>query len=108
MWTSIARDYLPIMASSVSSEHACSSAGITISKWRNRLKPDIVEALQCLKCMYKNDLTFCDVLLSSKVEKELDEEEILDLDFRADGIVTQADNFSWDQLVLDGDDDNIV
>ncbi|KIJ89925.1 hypothetical protein K443DRAFT_15682 [Laccaria amethystina LaAM-08-1] len=107
-WTSIARNYLPIMASSVSSERAFSSAGITISKRRNRLKPDIVEALQCLKCMYKNDLIFRDVLLSSKVEKELDEVEILDLDFRADEIVDQADNFSWDQLVLDSDDDNIA
>ena len=71
-WTSIARDYLPIMASSVSSERPFSSAGITISKRRNRLKPDIVEALQCLKCLYKNDFIFHDMLLSSTVEKDLD------------------------------------
>ena len=95
------------MASSVSSERPFSSAGITISKRRNRLKPDIVEALQCLKCLYKNDLIFRDVLLSSTVEKDLDGEEISDLDFRADEIVTQADDFSWDQLVLDGDEDDI-
>ena len=107
-WTSIAHDYLPIMASSVSSERAFSSAGITISKRRNRLKPDIVKALQCLKCLYKNDLIFHDVLLSSTVEKDLDGEKILDLDFRAEEIVTQADHFSWDQLVLDGDEDDIV
>ena len=66
------------MASSVSSERAFSSAGITISKRRNRLKLDIVEALQCLKCLYHNDLIFCDVPLSSKVEEDLDGEEILD------------------------------
>ena len=36
VWASLALDYLPIMASSVSSERAFSSAGITISKRRNR------------------------------------------------------------------------
>jgi hypothetical protein len=46
------------MASSVSSERAFSSAGITISKRRNRLKGDIVEALQCLKCMIRKNLIF--------------------------------------------------
>jgi len=34
--------------------------------------------------------------------------EILDLDVPADKIVTQADNFSWDQLVLDSDEGNVV
>ena len=67
-----ARDYLPTMASSVSSEQPFSSAGIIISKRGNQLKPDIVEALQCLKCLYKNELIFHDVLLSSTVEKDLD------------------------------------
>jgi hypothetical protein len=46
------------MASSVSSERAFSSAGITISKRRNRLKGDIVEALQFLKCLIRRDLFF--------------------------------------------------
>ncbi len=41
------------MVSSVSSEHAFSSAGITITKRRNRLKGDVVEALQFLKCHYR-------------------------------------------------------
>jgi hAT family C-terminal dimerisation region len=58
VWASLARDYLAIMASSVSSERAFSSAGITISKRRNRLKGDIVEALQCLKCMIHKNLIF--------------------------------------------------
>ncbi|KAJ3495089.1 hypothetical protein NMY22_g19981 [Coprinellus aureogranulatus] len=44
-WASLARDYLAIMALSVSSERAFSAAGITISKRRNALKADIVEAL---------------------------------------------------------------
>jgi hypothetical protein len=46
------------MASSVSSERAFSSAGITISKRRSRLKADIVESLQFLKCLYRRDLIF--------------------------------------------------
>ena len=39
----------PIMASSILSECAFSSAGITITKHCNHLKADVVEALQCLK-----------------------------------------------------------
>src|ERR1700720_4571557 len=46
------------LQSSVSSEWAFSSAGITISKRRNRLKGNIVEALQCLKCMIRKNLIF--------------------------------------------------
>ncbi len=46
------------MASSVSSERTFSSTGITISKHCNRLKGDVVEALQCLKCMIHNNLIF--------------------------------------------------
>jgi hypothetical protein len=56
VWGSLARDYLAIMASSVSSERVFSSAGIIISKRRNRLKGDIVEALQFLKCIIRRDL----------------------------------------------------
>lgn len=52
-WRSLARDRLAIPASSVSSERAFSAGGITISKRRNRLKGDIVEALQVLKSLIK-------------------------------------------------------
>jgi len=58
VWASLARDYLPVMASSVSSERAFSSAGITISKRCSRLKPDIVEALQFLKCLHRRELIY--------------------------------------------------
>lgn len=44
------------MVSSVLSEHTFSSAGITISKHHNRLKGDIVKALQFLKCAILKDL----------------------------------------------------
>ncbi|KZV84443.1 hypothetical protein EXIGLDRAFT_569214, partial [Exidia glandulosa HHB12029] len=48
-WASFGADYLAIMSSSVSAERAFSSAGLTITKRRNRLKGDIVEALQVIK-----------------------------------------------------------
>ncbi|EPQ52013.1 hypothetical protein GLOTRDRAFT_27069, partial [Gloeophyllum trabeum ATCC 11539] len=56
VWASLARNYLPVMASSVSSEWAFSGAGITLTKRRNRLKADIVEVLQGLKCAMRHDL----------------------------------------------------
>lgn len=52
-WASLAWDYLAIMASSVPSERAFSSAAETITKRRSRLKADIVEALQVLKHAHK-------------------------------------------------------
>lgn len=76
MATSFACDYLAIMASSVSSEHAFSSASITLSKWHNWLKGDIVEALQCLKCMYHNDLIFQEVVVAMDKEAELKDDEV--------------------------------
>ncbi|KAJ6609809.1 ribonuclease H-like domain-containing protein, partial [Mycena sp. CBHHK59/15] len=58
VWPSLARDYLAVMSSSVSSERSFSSTGITISKRHNWIKADIVEALQVLKCMIHHDLLF--------------------------------------------------
>jgi hypothetical protein len=92
---SLARDYLAIMASSVSSERAFSSAGITLSKRRNRLKGDIVEALQCLKCMYHNNLIFREVVVAKDEEAELEDELV------ATDIDTIEDGFTWDQLLID-------
>jgi len=85
------------MASSVSSERAFSAAGITISKRRNRLKGDIVEALQCLKCLYHQDLIFREVITCSEEEDILD--EVLP------EISGSSDGFAWDQILLDADDD---
>jgi hypothetical protein len=45
VWALLAQDFLSIMSSSVSAERVFSSAGITISKRRNRLKYDVMEAL---------------------------------------------------------------
>ena len=58
VWGSLACDYLSVMATSISSEHAFSSSAITITKRCNHLNGDIVEALQCLKCLIQRDLLF--------------------------------------------------
>lgn len=87
------------MASSVSSERAFSSAGITISKRRNRLKGDIVEALQCLKCLYHNELIFREVVMAGEEKKDMEKEELLDLAMDVD--VETHEEFSWDSILND-------
>ena len=91
------------MASSVSSERAFSSAGLTISKRRNRLKDDIVEALQCLKCMYHNDLIFQDVIVATEEEAELEGMD-LELAGESEGNNSLGEGFSWDELLIDDED----
>jgi hypothetical protein len=46
-------DYLPIQASSVPCERVFSSSAETDTKKRNRLKPELMEALQILKFSLK-------------------------------------------------------
>jgi hypothetical protein len=92
------------MGSSVSSERAFSSAGLTISKRRNRLKADIVEALQCLKCMYHNDLIFREVTLATEEEKDLEEMDLElagEIDNSCDSGSNSDNIFTWDQLLED-------
>lgn len=99
IWASLARDYLAIMSSSVSSERAFSQGGITITKRRNRLKADIVEALQCVKCALRQDLLFREPAPSSLVELEHldDDDEEVEVEETGD------DEDGWDILLL-GDD----
>ena len=104
-WASLARDYLSVMASSVSSERAFSLAGITITKRRNRLKGDVVEALQCMKCIYHNELLFREVQVASDIEKELDAAEVVDVEMGSDEVLEEADRFSWDSMIVDDDDE---
>jgi len=73
VWASLARNHLSIMATSVSSERAFSAAALTITKRRNRLKGDIVEAIQVLRMMYQRDLIFREAAPSSALELALDE-----------------------------------
>jgi len=50
----MARDYLAIQGSATPSERAFSNASLTDGKQRNRLVPDMFEALQTLKSAYRN------------------------------------------------------
>jgi hypothetical protein len=50
----IARDYLAIQGSSVPSERAFSGGGLTGTRLRARLSPQVFEALQILKSAYRN------------------------------------------------------
>ena len=50
----MACDYLAIQGSSVPSERAFSSEGLTGTSLRNRLTPATFEALQILKSAYRN------------------------------------------------------
>ena len=93
------------MVSSILSERAFLSGGITISKHWNRLKGDIVEALQVLKCLYHKDLIFREVVTVTKEEVDMEWEEL-----KGGGDKDDAEGFSWDQLVVDlvDGEDNIV
>ncbi|KIL66162.1 hypothetical protein M378DRAFT_10179 [Amanita muscaria Koide BX008] len=93
-WASLAHDYLSIMSSSVSSERAFSQGGITISKRRNRLKGDIVEALQCVKSP------------SSILEAEFndDSEDNKDGEDGEDDGEGSETAGGWDALLIDEDD----
>ena len=105
MWASLARDYLPIMSSSVSSERAFSQGGITVSKRRNRLKGDIVEAFQCIKCSLRHELLFREPAPSSLVElEELDDSE-LEAD-SGEKMVSEVtdDEDGWDAFITDDDE----
>lgn len=92
VWSSLACDYLSIMATSVSSERAFSSSAIMISKRCSCLTGDVVEALQCLKCFIQRDLLFRELqdpsvmseygneedLLSSREDKDLEKPDDID------------------------------
>jgi len=102
VWASLAHDYLAIMGSSVSSERAFSSAGITISKRRNRLKGDIVEALQFLKCLFQKDLIFREHAPSSILEAEY--ADVTEDDGDPDWVDENPN--TWDELIIDLDVDS--
>ena len=100
------------MASSVSSERAFSSAGITICKRRNRLDADIVEALQCLKSLIHQDLMARDVITIANEEQELDSADLqpANQDNTTNEVVgasDETDDFDWGAgAVFNEDGDN--
>ena len=77
MWWSITCNYLSVMASSVASEWAFSSARITISKHCNCLDSDIIEVLQCLKSLLQQNLML--MVFLTVVLGVADEEMMLDI-----------------------------
>lgn len=96
------------MASSVSSERAFSQAGITISDRRARLKPDVVEALQFVKCLLKRDLIFRAPAPSSALEEEIVRESHaskMALD-EEDSVQGKGDH-PWDLALLDENDQDL-
>jgi hypothetical protein len=93
------------MSSSVSSERAFSQGGITVSKRRNRLKGDIVEALQCVKCAIRHDLLFREPGPSSILEAEVYDDSEDAEDGEDDGEVSETVE-GWDDLLLQDDEDS--
>ena len=93
------------MASSVSRKWAFSSAGITISKQRNRLDSDIVEALQCLKALLGQDIAFKFIPCSmADEETHLDNANMQTINQvgSASEIVEGAEDWIWVEV---GEDD---
>jgi hypothetical protein len=97
------------MSSSVSSERAFSQGGITITKLRNCLKGDIVEALQCLKCAIRHDLLFREAAPSSTLEADAEDAVDQELeDAGADGKPGEEldnEDVSWDIVIEDEDEE---
>ena len=83
-----------MMASSVSSEHAFSQGGLTITKRRSRLKGDIVEALQCVKCSIRQDLLCWEPGPSSITEVAEEGDNDSGNEDGADGADDAADDFA--------------
>ncbi len=94
------------MASSVSSERAFSASGITISKRHNRLKADIVEALQFLKCGFHHDLIFREVenALTEVACEKTDQEEHTDPQGSWDDILEE----NGEECDLGNNDEEVV
>jgi hypothetical protein len=96
------------MSSSVSSERAFSQGGITINKRRNRLKGDIVEALQCVKCAIRHDLLFREPAPSSILEAEFSRGGNGDDDDDGGEGCEAADSEGWDDLLMDSEPEDDV
>lgn len=113
-WRSLAGDYLAVMASSVASERAFSAAGITISKRRNRLDSDIVEALQCLKSLKSQDLMRAYPSVADE-EILLDDADLqpVNQDGSTHDVVGEAEEWTFEAVVEDAggedasDDDDV-
>ena len=97
------------MATSVSSERAFSQSGLTITDRRTRLKGDIIEALQFLKCLIRQDLIYAPPAPSSTIEENyLDDDELEEM---AGTVGSSEQNSGFDRdlwgIVLDETDNTL-
>jgi hypothetical protein len=88
----------------VSSEHAFSQGGITISKRQSCLKGDIIEALQCIKCVIYHDLLFCKMGPSSVEEEKYDDVDDVETGDFGESKDNDNDEQGWAELFLEDDD----
>jgi 3'-phosphoadenosine 5'-phosphosulfate sulfotransferase len=97
----------------VSARTAFSQGEITISKCRNCLKGDIVEALQCIKCAIRHDLLFREPAPSSILEMEEASDRELENastqeDSREPDEESDIEEFSWDELLTEDEDEEAM
>ena len=98
------------MVSSVASKWAFSAASITISKHRNCLDRDIIEALQCLKSLNNQNLVLRVYTNVADEEIFLDNADQLPANRQgtATEVVDQDEDWTLDALVENAGDDNDV
>ncbi|KAJ7579180.1 hypothetical protein C8J56DRAFT_897579 [Mycena floridula] len=89
----------------ISSERAFSSAGITVSKRRNRLKGDIVKSLQFMKCFYRQDLLFREQGPWSGLEVVVENEELKE-ELNAAELKAEVASTAWDSIIDTDEDDD--
>jgi hypothetical protein len=96
------------MASSVVSERAFSAASITISKRRNCLDSDIVEALQCLKSLKSQDLMQRAYPSVADEEIQLDDADLQPANQGGSthDIVDEAEEWTFEAIVEDAGDED--
>ncbi|KAF9218298.1 hypothetical protein BS17DRAFT_770782 [Gyrodon lividus] len=90
----------PIVGVETTSECAFSAAALTITKCHNRLKGDIVEAVQVLRMLYNWNLMFHEPPPSSALELDMEKEKNTVAAESAD-----AEDWSW---ILELSDDSDV
>ena len=96
------------MSSSVSSEHAFSQGGITISKHHSCLKGDVVEALQCIKCTIRHNLLLREPAMSFIVEAEETNQELENVGLDELGEPREESEvkaIAWNRLLIEKDDE---
>ena len=72
VWGSLARDFLPIMVSSVASKRIFHSAGVKTGKHHSELDPDLFEALPFFRCVYHPELLFHEEFVMECKAKEFE------------------------------------